>query len=229
MYAIINTSKFPIYFKKGRIVPFTKLSAHFKAYIEKIKTKKPAIIIDEFDANEQYQRRFLIEGKLIHPSLKQEVHMINQVYMYPCLEPQTFEEDGSMVLCLPLKLQRRWFIPFISLQTLDHYEIKALQVFEHYKLTSKEINIQDILEIIMNLNVQITNQKQMADETISLTLQDHTMHKEYGILIDKDGLLQETNVCYTPADSVYIWEAIMDFRHQGYIHIYSPYNYRWMN
>lgn len=227
MYALTGVSRFPIYFNHGKLVSRSQLDMDFVKYTRK-HSKQKALIIKQFNGKERFFKRFLINGRIIHPSLKSSQRLINRVYIYPSDKYQTFKEEGLMIFCISIKVQKRYFIPMIPLQTLDEQEAIALELLHNKRKQDIDLGIEEILGILNDLEMQVLNQKVLVNGDISLSMHDTVLHKGYHILINSEGVLKETNVCYEPHDQVYIWEAIMDFRYQQHLHIYSPYNYSWV-
>ena len=226
--AVINVSRFPIFIYKGKIVNRNEVDPEFVKYVKTInsKSKSAALAIKTLYDEDKLSRRFFINNKIIHPSLNRVEELLNRVYVYPSLKYQYFDNHGAIVLALTLKLQRIYNIPLVLIQTLTEEEYHALELISMRK-KDRSLNLRDILEILNSLII-VKEHTVLANSNIVLKVKDEVLNETYYLLINSEGKLLGSNVCYEPSEGTFVWEAVLNLRRHGFLHIYPPSSYPWI-
>jgi len=222
MICATGYSRFPVYFSENgqRVLGSSPkdLDMKIKGYIKSFGKMKGIVIFSMRGV--RFKNRFVVNGKAVNPNLDLSEDIPRKIFIYP---DTGWEKplDGVYARGIILRGIGRLplFIPMVSMKQLERDEVVALDNTIHIE----KIGLARMTEFIGHLSGLTFTMREMGDGNVALTIDDDLIRNDepYQVLVNSEGLVRDTNVCFDIPGGMYLPEFVVEMRVEGNLVIYS--------
>lgn len=228
MICVMGYSRFPVYFSEnGQKVLGSSpqgLDGDIKEYVKSIsefigRVRGRGIILFSM-RGVRFKNRFVVNGNSINPHLDLSENVPQKIYIYPDTRWEA-PLEGVYARGIILKGIGRLplFIPMVSLKQLERDEVIALD----NTIRIEKIGLDRMTEFVGRLSGLQFEGREMGDGNVALTIHDDVIdnREPYQVLVNSEGLVRDTNVCFDIPGGMYLPEFVVEMRVEGNLVIYS--------